>query len=179
MSLQLIYGRSGTGKSEYCFNDIKNKKKSENIYIITENASGQREYHLPGCMELLKPENDTKLKIVDVAYNNLNFVRQTVRISEGNYLYFYPQTRMDGNSIKTITACYYCIVNAGAVHTADEIITGKTVEKDSNWEDATKADITKVSDIDKRLKEVREYYIRALGRERYDLYRFNIDSFTT
>ncbi len=35
MSLQLIYGRSGTGKSEYCFNDIKNKKKSENIYIIT------------------------------------------------------------------------------------------------------------------------------------------------
>ncbi len=168
--------------NNYCVITNDNNEETvnkENIYIITENASGQREYHLPGCMELAKPESDTKLKIVDVAYNNLNFVRQTVRISEGNYLYFYPQTRMNGNSIKTITACYYCIVNAGAVHTADEIIAGKTVEKNSNWEDVIKADVTKVSNIDKRLKEIREYYIRALGRERYDLYRFNIDTFTT
>lgn len=34
--MKLIYGRAGTGKTEYVFNDIKNKIKSENkIYIIT------------------------------------------------------------------------------------------------------------------------------------------------
>ncbi len=168
--------------NNYCVITNDNNEETvnkENIYVITENASGQREYHLSGCMELAKPESDTNLKIVDVAYNNLNFVRQTVRISEGNYLYFYPQTRMNGNSIKTITACYSCIVNAGAVHTADEIIVGKTIEKDVNWNDTIKADVTGASNEDKRLKEIREYYIRALGRERYDLYRFNIDSFTT
>ena len=34
--LKLIYGRAGTGKTEYIFNDIKNKIASEEkIYIIT------------------------------------------------------------------------------------------------------------------------------------------------
>ena len=36
MSLRLIYGRSGTGKSEYIFHEIKNKMNTEEkIYIIT------------------------------------------------------------------------------------------------------------------------------------------------
>lgn len=35
MALQLIYGRSGTGKSEYCFNEIKKQIDNEKIYIIT------------------------------------------------------------------------------------------------------------------------------------------------
>ena len=35
MSLQLIYGRSGTGKSEYCFRNIKEQINTEKIYIIT------------------------------------------------------------------------------------------------------------------------------------------------
>lgn len=36
MSLRLIYGRAGTGKSEYCFSEIKEKiDKNEKIYIIT------------------------------------------------------------------------------------------------------------------------------------------------
>lgn len=34
MSLRIIYGRSGTGKSEYCLNETK-KIKDEKIYIIT------------------------------------------------------------------------------------------------------------------------------------------------
>lgn len=36
MSLKIIYGKSGTGKSEYCFNEIADLIKKENkIYIIT------------------------------------------------------------------------------------------------------------------------------------------------
>ena len=36
MSLRLIYGRAGTGKSNYCFQEIKENIKAQNkIYIIT------------------------------------------------------------------------------------------------------------------------------------------------
>lgn len=36
MSLRLIYGRAGTGKSQYCFNEVKkNIDKNNKIYIIT------------------------------------------------------------------------------------------------------------------------------------------------
>ena len=163
--------------NNYCVITNDNNEETvnkESIYIITENGSGQREYHLPGCKELAKPQSETNLKIKDAAYSNLNFIRQTVRISEGNYLYFYPQAIQN----KTITSCYSCIVNAGDVYLADEIIEGKTIEKDANWDDAVKADVTKSGSLDQRLREIRKYYLTALGRERYDLYRFNIDTFT-
>ena len=36
MSLRIIYGRAGTGKSEYCYREIAEKIKSDNqILIIT------------------------------------------------------------------------------------------------------------------------------------------------
>lgn len=36
MSLRLIYGRAGTGKSQLCFNEISDRLAKENkIYIIT------------------------------------------------------------------------------------------------------------------------------------------------
>ena len=36
MSLRLIYGRAGSGKSQYCFEDIKNRTQTEEkIYVIT------------------------------------------------------------------------------------------------------------------------------------------------
>ena len=36
MGLRIIYGRAGTGKSEYCFKEIAQKIKTEkNILIIT------------------------------------------------------------------------------------------------------------------------------------------------
>lgn len=36
MGLRLIYGRAGSGKSEFCFREIRDKIKDENkIYIIT------------------------------------------------------------------------------------------------------------------------------------------------
>lgn len=36
MSLRIVCGRAGTGKSRFCFSEIKEKmKKKENIYMIT------------------------------------------------------------------------------------------------------------------------------------------------
>ena len=36
MGLRFIYGRAGTGKSTYCYNEIKeNINKNEKVYIIT------------------------------------------------------------------------------------------------------------------------------------------------
>lgn len=36
MSLRLIYGRAGTGKSQFCFDEIGNRIHKENkIYVIT------------------------------------------------------------------------------------------------------------------------------------------------
>lgn len=36
MGLRFIYGTAGTGKTTYCFNEIKNKiNEQEKIYIIT------------------------------------------------------------------------------------------------------------------------------------------------
>ena len=34
MKLKIVYGRSGTGKSEYIYNDIKNNLGKNNIYLI-------------------------------------------------------------------------------------------------------------------------------------------------
>ena len=172
--------------NDYCVITNDNNEevvKKENIYIITRNSSGQREYHLPGCTELLKPETGTGgtgLDIIDVAYNNLNFIRQTVRISEGNYIYFYPQTRMLPNeTVEPITACYHCIVDAGSVYSADEIIKGELIgQKEDFSGEEVKADVSNSSSREgQRLQQIRQYYLSALGRERYDLYRFNIDTF--
>ncbi len=162
--------------NNYCV--INNNSNEENInkeciYIITENAdTGEREYHLPGCTELLE---NKKLNILE-AYSNISFLRQTVRVSEGNYRYFYPQTRNN----KNITSCYHCMVNAASVYPADQIIKGSVWRKDEiTWEDEKVADVTNGSDKDRRLKAIRNLYLHALARERYDLYRANVDAFMT
>ena len=168
--------------NNYCVITSDNNEeviKKENIYIVTENASGQREYHMPGCTYLMQPETTTGLKIVD-AYSNLSFIRQTVRIAEGDYWYFYPQTRYTtNNELVTITSCYHCIVNAANVYDVNKIMEGKVYTKNAQWEDELTYDIDKAGTEHDRLREIRNIYLRALGRERYDLYQVNIDAFNT
>ena len=127
---------------------ISNTKNEEvingqNIYIIAE-SSGNREYHQPGCQELI----DGSLPI-DNAYTLLSFQRQTVDISEYSKQYFYPQSRAG----KAVTGCYSCIVNATPKYDIDDIIDG----------------------TDSKFANVRKVYLRALARERYDLYNTNYD----
>ena len=103
------------------------------------------------------------------AYDNISFLRQTVRISEGNYLYFYPLTRVEN---PFLTTCYYCMVNANSSYDVEGIIKGEIIMAE---EDGRQIKINSSNNIN--FKNIREAYIRALGRERNHLYQVNIDSF--
>ena len=116
-----------------------------------------------GCKHLIEDSTET---ITATAYSNLSFLRQTVRKAENNYLWFYPQNR-DG---KTITACYNCIVNSTDVYSTDQILKGKITEKNGD----TGQEELKYDATNSRLKKIRELYIRALARERNDLYQANM-----
>lgn len=159
--------------NNYCVltnNNNEENIKRENIYVITQNTTTKaREYHSAGCKHLLEESED---KII-VAYSNLNFIRQTVRISENNYMYFYPQNISNNK----ITACYYCIVNATDAYTIDQIMKGKITELDETTnEEKTKYNVSLTGKQNERFKKIREEYIKALARERHDLYQVEMDA---
>lgn len=135
---------------------------AENVYIIAKQRdSNNREYHKPGCEELIQGVRDGSLEIIG-AYPIASFQRQTVRISEGDERHYYLQA-CGGD---TLTGCYNCIVNATAEYDEDDIIDG-TIE---HYEDESNVLYT-ASDIE----EIRRLYLTALARERYDLYKSNFD----
>ena len=102
---------------------------SENIYIIAkENGSNNREYHKPGCDELIKGVKDGSLTIIG-AYPTASFQRQTLRISESDERHYYLQA-CNGD---ILTGCFNCIVKATADYDTDDIIDG-TIE---HYEDET------------------------------------------
>lgn len=127
---------------------------SQSVYVLAEDDSGNYEYHQPGCKELI--DNQNKIKGV---YTNLSFLRQTVKVSETNIHYFYPQARVG----KTTTGCYNCIVNASGDYNIDDIIKGEI--KDYNTGNV----LYRKDDLEK----VRKAYLTGLARERYDLYKSN------
>src|SRR5699024_147331 len=67
--------------------------KAENVYIVTEEGNN-REYHQPGCKELLEKVESGQVRIVG-AYPTASFQRQSIRMSENNEddLHFYYQSR--------------------------------------------------------------------------------------
>lgn len=115
--------------NNYCVitnNSNEEVVKKENIYIITEKSNGDREYHLPGCKNLMS-STDTIVQ----AYANPSFIRQTVRISEGDYRWFYPQNiQKNLSSQNYLTACYYCIVNASDLYEIEQIMQGTVYRKE-------------------------------------------------
>lgn len=135
---------------------------AENIYIIAkENGTNSREYHKPGCDELIQGVKDHTLTIIG-AYPTASFQRQTLRISESDERHYYLQAC--GGDV--LTGCFNCIVNATADYDTDDIIDG-TIE---HYEDETNI-IYNSNDI----AEIRKSYLTALARERYDLYKSNFD----
>ena len=47
MGLRFIYGRAGSGKSEYCFNEVKQSiDKLNKIYMITQTIKSEK-----GCQK--------------------------------------------------------------------------------------------------------------------------------
>ena len=155
--------------------------KTENIYIVTEDESGNREYHQPGCKELLEGVGGT-LKIVG-AYPTASFQRQSVKVSENSDEdeNFYYQSRgvEDSNGIingkKFLTGCYNCIVNATAEYDVDDIIEGKDLIDFANRTESGGNGQVSFKQNNDSYKKVRQAYMLALARERYDLYKSNFD----
>lgn len=136
---------------------------NENIYIVTEKTGGtdnSREYHLPGCKELIDGVNNGSLSIIG-AYSTASFQRQTVKISENNEKHFYFQSRVG----VTLTSCYNCVVNATGNYSADDIIKGEIKHYEDKNVLYNKGD----------LEEIRKVYLTALAREKYYLYKTNFD----
>ena len=74
MSLRFIYGRSGTGKTTYCFNQISNLiKENKKVYIITpEQFSFTAEKNL---MEICKQKAVINAEVISferIAYRIIN-----------------------------------------------------------------------------------------------------------
>ena len=137
----------------------------QSLYIIAQKVTslgfdGELEYHKPGCKELIDSVNRGEVRITG-AYTSLSFLRQTVKISEGNLRYFYPQARNGA----TIAGCYNCIVGATVDYNVDDIIKGEIKHYETN------AVLYDEDDI----KEVRKMYLTALARERKDLYKSNFN----
>lgn len=158
-NVSIISFMQGMPIGQKYFNDysvITNTKNeevinSQSVYVVTKNDDGNYEYHQPGCKVLIDNSN----KITGV-YTNLSFSRQTLKVSEDSYRYFYPQARKG----KTTTGCYNCIVNASGDYNIDDIIKGEV-------------EGYKTGDNKKKLNILRKRYLTGLARERYDLYKSN------
>ena len=160
--------------------------KPENIYIITEDKTGNgnnREYHQPGCKELLTGIKEGKLEIVG-AYPTASFQRQSVRVSENSEddVHFYLQSRGiqtgggDMNNLITITGCYNCIVSATGNYNANNIIGGNHLyDFQDSPENGNKNATPAFKNDSIEYKAVRTAYLTALARERFDLYKSNFD----
>mgnify|MGYP005761988863 CR=1 FL=1 len=160
--------------------------KTENIYIITDDGNGNREYHQPGCKDLIEGVDKGTVTIVG-AYPTASFQRQSIRVSENSEddKNFYYQSRgveaSDGiiNDKKILTGCYNCIVNATADYDVDDIISGNDLidfqNKAENGGSGTPS--YKLSNSE-AYKAVRTFYLTALARERYDLYKVNVEAYS-
>lgn len=150
--------------NNYCVvsnNTNKESVSSDSIYIIAK-IGGVEEYHKAGCKRLA----DSYGSATNVrAYSASDFLRKSISVSgeDVNALaqqngggieqmgraFFYPQS---------VTACYDCIVNAANVNSTDDIIKGSTGTPYASGGSA---------------ENLVPIYLRALARERYNLYTIN------
>ena len=123
---------------------------NDSIYIIDSNG----EYHKPGCKTLIKKLQSGTVSIVG-AYSNSDFERKTVSLTgeDANATSQLTGTNAGDSAYffpQAYTSCYDCIVNVQDTYSTDDIING-TVSAPG----------------------LKETYIRALARCRYDLYTIN------
>ena len=169
--------------------------KPENIYIVVEDDSGNREYHQPGCKELLEKLADGDVHLVEEntttnsdnyiasAYPTASFQMQSVKISENKEedQNFYFQSRGRGivgkeiTGKETLTGCYNCIVNATADYDVYDIMEGvDLIDYYNRIENGGTGQIT-FKNTNSAYQAVRKAYLTALARERQDLYKTNFD----
>lgn len=133
------------------------------VYIVDSNG----EYHKPGCLTLIDklksgtvniqgayPSNEFERKTVSITGEDSNAHSQLLGADSGNYAYYYPEA---------YTPCYDCLVTASETYSTDDII-AKTV-KDIN---GNTIDVTNLGGTN-----LRQWYLTALVRSRYNLYLTN------
>ena len=105
MSLRIIYGKAGSGKTTYCFNEIKDRIKNENkIYIITpEQFSFTAEQKLLDTIEENSTINAEVLTFNRMAYRVLQEVggiTDTVLTDCGTSMLIYDILRKERKNLK-------------------------------------------------------------------------------
>ena len=150
--------------NSYCVVANKNNEEvvtSNSIYVIETKQDGTTEAHMPNCKDLMGSDTN-----INVAYNNIDFIRQTGAITEGVERYFYPHPYQ---------RCYSCIVNTAGLYRIDDIILGNLQEYNRQADVEVIEDAYENVSLDStpNFTKVRKAYLTALARERYDLYRVN------
>lgn len=146
-------------------NTNKETVNADSIYIVDTSGT----YHKAGCKTLIKNVKESGIGTIAGAYSAADFERKSILITgsdvsawttaEDISAFFYPQ---DSN------ACYDCIVNAANINSVDEIIKEGKV-----FYDGTSSIETILISGNDNLKAYRKLYLRALARERYNLYTIN------
>ena len=141
--------------NSYCsLSNNKNKEFVSKSSIILLGSDGN--YHKPNCKLIVNGSVD-----IVGAYTNLSIARQTVKVSENEIYYFYPQQKTNEQPYLN---CYDCIVNIADIYDLNQLIDGSITQ--DNMIDGTEEEIYN----ENALKEVRSVYFTALAREKYNLY---------
>lgn len=136
---------------------------NDSIFIVTDKG----EYHKPGCLKLVRDLKNHEVAI-EGAYPSNEFVRKTVSISgedsnahsqilgadANKYAYYYPES---------YSPCYECIVTASQAYSTDDIIADSVKDTNGNQVDMKNLGGT----------NLRQWYLTALARSRYNLYLTN------
>lgn len=136
---------------------------NDSIYIVDSNG----DYHKPGCLKLIENLKNNSVTIKG-AYQSSEFERKTVSITgedsnahsqllgtdSGKYAYYYPEA---------YTPCYYCIGTVSEIYSTDDIIADTVKDKNGNYVNVKNLGGT----------NLRQWYLKALARSRYNLYVTN------
>lgn len=153
--------------NNYCVvsnNTNKETVNADSIYLVDNNGT----YHKPGCQQLIANLVNVTTTNISGAYSAADFERKSILVSgsdvsawtnaEDISAFFYPQSS---------EACYDCIVNAANINNVDNIIKNSDLTyKDSSGNLAT----IKCQNVP---CDYRNIYLRALARERQNLYTIN------
>ena len=143
--------------NNYCI--ITNNKNEEHvskesIYIITNDMNNNdalittNEVHRASSTDVI----DNRKNVIG-AYKNVDFEKQTVVLEDSSTeCYYHPHAN---------DKCYECMVNVAESYNIDDIITGEVKVYDLNTDTYVDSSIN--------ITNLRQIYLTALARERYDL----------
>lgn len=136
---------------------------NDSIYIVTD----KDEYHKPGCLKLIEdlknhevtvkgayPSNEFERKTVSITGEDSNAHSQLLGADSGKYAYYYPEA---------YSPCYECIVTAAQTYSTDDIIDNSAVDSSGRAVNMRNLGGT----------NLRQWYLTALARSRYNLYLTN------